>query len=106
MRDTPDIFGDQLGAGPQHAVRPAGNVRGHQHIRQLMEGACRGGCWTRLTGIAIPDIEHCAGYRTLRERLVERILVDDFRPRNVDEKGRRLYQTEPPTIDTPDRGGR
>ena len=66
-------------------------------------GAARPGS----AGIAIPHIKRGTPDRTLRQGLVECILIDDLRPRHVDQEGCRFHQSELPAIDRPDRiGGR
>ena len=67
MRYPPDVLGNQLDAGIEHSVRPPGNVRGHQYVRQFVEwSGCRSGR-TRFVRIAIPDIQRRASNPTLRE---------------------------------------
>src|SRR5262249_22127642 len=62
--------------------------------------------WRHRAGfarIAIPHIERRSGDRMPRESFVERILVNDFRSRHVDQEGRRFHQAEPSAIDRSDR---
>ena len=70
----------------EHAIGPAGDMRGHQHIRQFVEGARGRGCTAWLAGISIPHIKRGTRDRTPRQGLVERILIDDLRPRPLIRK--------------------
>jgi hypothetical protein len=70
MRYPPDVLGNQLDAGIEHSVRPPGNVRGHQYVRQFVEWSCRRSGRAGFTRIAIPDIQRRTRNPTLRECVV------------------------------------
>src|SRR5215469_15148927 len=104
--DAPKVPGNQLHAAIEHSLGPAGDVGGHQYIRQIMEWARGRMRWAGRAGIAIPDVERRARNRFGGESFVKRVLIDDFRPRHIDEERCRFHQAEPPAIYEPDRVAR
>jgi hypothetical protein len=61
-------------------------MRRHQHIGQFMERAARWPpIWLGLSGVLPPYIERGAAKRAVFERGVERILIDDARPRDANQ---------------------
>jgi len=65
--------------------------RRDQHIRQFVEGTARGPPLRLGLGRVLPlDIERGAAEMTIFQRRVERVLVDDRRPRDVDQQRTRL----------------
>jgi hypothetical protein len=60
-------------------------MRRDQHIGQLMEGASRGSSGRfGGRGILPPDIQRGATEMPLLKRVIDRILIDDRSPRDVD----------------------
>ena len=56
-----DVVGDQRCPRLEHALGPARDVRGHDHVAELVEGLRRRQGRPGRRGIAIPDIEGGAG---------------------------------------------
>jgi len=75
-------------------------MRRHQHVGQFMERAPR---WPPLRlglgGILPPYIKRGAAQVTVLKRGVKRILIDDRRPRDIDQQRPRLHQGKPAGID-------
>src|SRR6516165_4694200 len=101
-----DIFGDHLGARTEHSIRPAGDMRRHDHVAQIVERLGRRCYVSSARRIPVPDIERSAGQTTFCKCTIECSLVDDFGSRHVDQMGRRLHEAEPSSIDESARLGR
>src|SRR5439155_23123869 len=76
--DPPDVLGNKPGTRLEHAVGPPGDVRRHQHVRQLVKRAGGGGGSARLAWVPVPYIERRAGDASSGQRDIERILIDDI----------------------------
>ena len=99
-----DVFerfaaGEAVEIGGHHAPAPVGGraagartVRRDQHVGQFMERASRRPPLPLgLGGVLPPHIERGAAEAVILERGVERILVDDRRPRDVDQQRAGLH---------------
>src|SRR5215470_9014006 len=74
-RHAADVLGDEPRAAFHGLFRPARDVRGHEHVGQLVERVPRRKCRLASGGIAIPHVERSARDRSAPKRLVERVLV-------------------------------
>ena len=84
-RHPVDVRGNALRPCLQHPLGPAGHVGGHEHMRQLLEGmTCRPGR-TRSRGVVVPHVEYGPGNRLLRQRMIERRLLDNLGTGHVDQ---------------------
>src|SRR3977135_3406712 len=72
-RRARNVLGDHAGARLEHALRPARDVRCHDHIAQLMEWRGRGCRAPRAGGVVVPDIERGTGETSACQRIVERL---------------------------------
>ena len=88
------VLGDHLRAGFEHPVGPAGDVRGHEHVRKRMERPLGREDRTGPRRIAIPDVERRTGDPPLGKGVIESALVHDLRARDVHQDGRRLQERE------------
>jgi hypothetical protein len=75
-------------------------VRGDQHVGQFMERAPgRSPLRLGLGGVLPPDIERGAAEVIVFKRGVEGILIDDARPRDIDQQCARPHQGKPAGVD-------
>jgi 2-alkyl-3-oxoalkanoate reductase len=91
LQVSPEIFGEQpLDGFAAARITQARDVRREHDLRQLRQLTAR-----RTAGqLAGVDVEDRAGDAARLERCDERVLVDDFSARDVDQHGVRLHRAE------------
>ena len=86
-REAADVFGDLVPAPPHHAAGPAGIVRRHDDVRQLVERVARAAAVRLGVGRVLPpDIDRRAAEPAVAQRGIQRVLVDHRAARDVDQE--------------------
>src|ERR1700722_6553140 len=95
LPEPTQVIGDDGIAAREKFLGPSRGVRRAMYVREPMEWESRGPCGGRVrVRILVPDIERGTPKPSLGERHVQRLLIDDLSPRDVDQNRASLHEGE------------